>query len=273
MKDYQQENQDILDEWQDLSNKKKDKNVTFVQDGLMYRGAIFYKDNCWYRKKGNENFLWGNVFPRIMLLTKEFNDPEGNTDDIRHETCRKNFTGESNIITSNLQFHKNIMHHVYGLANYKNGKCPPYQELNLDTCRNFYETYPLVRINVKKQTGGCTIKNDTISYYIKTYANPLKKQIELFDADIIICYGRAIFNYIISTFFPDIKEEENDPWIYFSEKRQKVIINSYHPSYYFYSIKNFYEYPIKEFETMMLSHRNFADKYNWVKIKFKEQLL
>ena len=157
--DFQRENEIILEEWKNASlNNENDKDSVFVKDGLMFRGDIYYRnDGIWMRKTSNESELWNNASPKIMLITKDFNDPDGHTSedelDLRNETMRNNFTGEDNVSTSQLRFHKNLMYQFYGLGNYKDGKCPLWDDLKLDICREFYETYPLVRINVKKQGG------------------------------------------------------------------------------------------------------------------------
>ena len=269
--DFQRENERILD---DASlNNENDKDSVFVRDGLMFRGAISYRDDgIWIRESANESELWNNASPRIMLITKDFNDPDGHTADdvldLRNETMRTNCTGEDNVITSQLRFHTNLMFHVYGLGNYKDGHCPLWDDLRYDTCREFYETYPLVRINVKKQGGSGSVTDPVISQYIDTYKDYLNRQIRLFDADIIVCYGRVIFDYVIQEFFPDITKLESDPWVYFSEEQQKVVINSFHPSFRPKSRstpitdENYYSYPMSEFEQMMLSHKDFASKYS-----------
>ena len=265
--DFQRENEKILDEWYNASlNNEKDKDLVFVKDGLMYRGDIFYReDGIWVRDSANESEMWNNAFPRIMLITKDFNDPDGKTEDLRsEETMRVNFSGKDTVITSQLKFHTNLMFHVYGLGNYKDGNCPLWDDLRYDTCREFYETYPLVRINVKKQSGKGSVSDAVINEYIKTYKEYLNRQISLFDADIIVCYGRVVFNYIIQEFFPDIVKLDSDPWVYFSEEQQKVIINSYHPSVRPCTIsdKDYYLRPMREFEQMMLKHKDFAAKYS-----------
>ena len=261
--DFQRENEKILDDWEEASLKNlEDKDSVFVRDGLMFRGAISYDDDgIWRRSPANESQLWNDVFPRIMLITKDY--PEDNNLDLRHETLRTNFSGPDSIITSQYPFHKNLMFHVYGLGNYKNGHCPLWYNLKYDICREFYETYPLVRINVKKQSGKGEVKDSVLSKYLNTYEDYLNRQIRLFDADIIVCYGRVIFNHVINTFFPDIEIDPKDPWVYFSEEQRKVIINSYHPSVRPITIsdKDYYIRPMKEFEQMMINHKDFAAKY------------
>jgi len=266
---FQEENQKILNEWHNASHSNdRDKDSVFVEDGLMYRGDIFYNsDGIWKRHSANESELWSNASPRIMLITKDFNDQEGHTADdeldLRNETMRKNCTGKDNVITSQIRFHTNLMFHVYGLGNYKDGHCPSWEDLQYDTSRKFYETYPLVRINVKKQGGNGSVSDAVISEYIETYKEYLNRQIRLFDADIIVCYGRVIFDYVIRELFPDIKKQDDDPWVYFSEEKQKVVINSYHPSVRpsIISDEHFYSWPMMEFEQMMLLHKDFATKY------------
>ena len=108
------------------------------------------------------------------------------------------------------------------------------------------------------------MQNSSLIDYIETYKEYLNRQIKLFlDADIIVCYGRAIFNYVIGEFFSDVEVLQEDPWVYFSEAMQKVIINSYHPSRPFtISDYNYYSYPMAEFELMMEKHRSFASKFS-----------
>ena len=103
--DFQRENEKILNDWKEASLKNlEDKGSVFVRDGLMFRGAISYDDDgIWRRSSANESQLWSDAFPRIMVITKDFNDQYGHTSedelDLRHETLRTNQTGSNNIIT------------------------------------------------------------------------------------------------------------------------------------------------------------------------------
>ena len=266
MIDYARKNEQILTEWKSASKTNGDDENAFVDDGLLFRGNIYYEDDIWKRQRepANENESWNSSFPRIMLITKEFNDRDDSGHvDLREETLRYNYTGKDNVRTSQLRFHTNLMYHVFGLGNYIDGQCPSWDTLTLDESRLFYESCPLVRINVKKQAGGGRVSDSTIREYICRYSSLLKQQISLFDADIIVCYGRIIFEYVIQEFFPEIKTQKRDPWVYFSKKKKKVIINSYHPSVRGKTItdEQFYTCPIKEFEQMMHSHHDFEAKY------------
>lgn len=269
MIDYATKNKQILDDWYSASRKNdEDKKKAFVYDGLLFRGDIHYDDDkIWRRESANESELWDISFPRIMLITKDYNDQDkhepGEVIELRHETLRYNFSGKDNVWTSQLQFHKNIMFHVFGLGNYKDGHCPTWDDLYYDECRRYYETCPLVRINVKKQAGGGSVSDSTLRIYIERYKQFLNQQISLFDADIIVCYGRVIFDHVIQEFFPEIKVSNNDPWVYFSDEKQKVVINSYHPSVRRKTISDeqFYTCPINEFEQIMHDHPAFAAKY------------
>jgi len=269
MIDYARKNEQILAEWKSASKTNGDDENAFVDDGLLFRGDIYYEDGIWKRKRNRnpakENELWNSSFPRIMLITKEYNDRDDDSGyvDLRQETLRYNYTGKDDVRTSQLRFHTNMMYHVFGLGNYIDGQCPSWDELKLDKSRLFYESCPLVRINVKKQAGGGSVSDSTLKEYIERYKQYLNQQILLFDADIIVCYGRVIFDYFIQEFFPNIKTLKEDPWVYFSEEKQKVIINSYHPSVRSNTISDeqFYTCPIKEFEEMMHSHPEFAAKY------------
>ncbi len=268
MIDYAAKNEQILDEWYAASQRnEEDKEKAFVYDGLLRRGDIYYEDKIWKRESAKESESWNNSFPRIMLITKDYNDKDkhepGDKIDLRDETLRQNDTGEDDVRTSPLPFHRNMMYHVFGIGKYKDGHCTNWGKLDPDKCRRYYERCPLVRINVKKQAGGGKVPDSTIRKYIERYKRYLNQQILLFDADIIVCYGRVIFNYVIQEFFPDIEISEEDPWVYFSSEKQKVIINSYHPSVRHTTItdEQFYTRPITEFEQMMHNQPEFAAKY------------
>ncbi len=268
MINYTEINQQILEKWYSEAMKNdEDKEKAFVYDGLLWRGDIYYEENIWTRERANESELWINSFPRIMLITKDYNDRDdhcaGDIIDLRQETLRQNQSGKDIIRTSQLQFHTNMMYLVFGLGNFKEGHCPAWENLTLDESRRYYETCPLVRINVKKQAGSGSVSDSTIREYINRYSTFLNQQISLFDADIIVCYGRVIFDYVIQEFFPDIEKLKEDPWVYFSNEKQKVIINSYHPSVRRGTIleDHFYTYPMNEFEQMMHEHPEFAAKY------------
>lgn len=65
----------------------------------------------------------------------------------------------------------------------------------------------------------------------------LAEQLKLYKANIILCCGytektgNLILNFVRENYLHDLKAVKNtEDWIYFSEKRNIIVINSYHPS-------------------------------------------
>ena len=62
--------------------------------------------------------------------------------------------------------------------------------------------------------------------------------------------------------FNDIVEDKNvDPWVYYSESKQKLIINSLHPSSWMVSEKDFYNGMMTDYSEFLKTHENLAGKW------------
>ena len=100
----------------------------------------------------------------------------------------------------------------------------------------FYEIAPIARINCKKQIGGNSISDATLMNYLKQYADLLKEQIALYDANIIYCCGfsndrNIILDFVRSHYLTDIMPVPgSEGWFYYSSSTGKLVIDSYHPS-------------------------------------------
>ena len=55
----------------------------------------------------------------------------------------------------------------------------------------------------------------------------------MYDADIILCCGGGgiIKDFVKNTYLPDLEKFSDAGWVYFSPSTQKIVIDSYHPSY------------------------------------------
>lgn len=79
--------QKILDEWRKYAESINNAHE-FSEDGLLYRGNIFFEYDTWHRKEGKEEELWLNARRKLLIITKELNDTEAWN--IREETGRQN---------------------------------------------------------------------------------------------------------------------------------------------------------------------------------------
>lgn len=262
MTDYQKENDKILAEYKSEAAKNHEE---FIADGLMFCGKVVDKGGYWERIRGNENVLYEKMSPKILLLTKDFPD-DGGTEDIRIENFRIN--GKVEPETSGRRFHQNVMAHVWGLTHYMpdKGRCPKWSDEDFpwswDDAREFYETNPIVRINMKKVPGKSSIDDKTLIGYMynEKYRPILIKQIKLFNPDIIVCYSGAIFDFVINPANGIIKDvNKTSGWAYYSPIHKKIIINSYHPSYFGIKEETFYTDMMNSYEKILNEHPELAN--------------
>ena len=225
-------NEELLNKMAQLMEKK---GYSIVKDGLLYRGNLTINENgCWNRLKGNEEQLWNEVPLKIMFLMKDFTNDD--MPDIRTETMRKNgIPSETYDPYKRDSFTKNILYWLYGLTHMKETNLIPFSEIEDErVCFNYYEKYPLARINCKKNPGGSRLDNSVLKIYFgePLYSYMLREQIREFDADIILCCGgnSLIKDFVVNRCYDGDWDKKNN-WIYYNSKHCKLVIDSYHPSY------------------------------------------
>lgn len=105
--------QQILDAWREEAERLHDAHE-FSEDGLLYRGKIFFEDNAWHRETGDEETLWLKAERNLLIITKELNDTEAWN--IREETGRPNVIDFS--YQKGVPFIKNLRMWSYGPSFY-----------------------------------------------------------------------------------------------------------------------------------------------------------
>lgn len=175
----------IWTEWKSIADRNGEGDE-LVRDGLLFRGEIHYGDECWHRRRGNEEEKWQQADRRLLILTKDLNDEEAW--DIREETGRLNTVAFS--YERAIPFYKNLRMWSYGLLSTTREGFPPFEKASdMSLTGPFYETAPIARINCKKQIGSGSLKDSVLMQYLERYAGPLKRQIALYDADLLLCCG------------------------------------------------------------------------------------
>lgn len=113
---------------------------------------------------------------------------------------------------------------------------PPFDEASSwkKSMRYMTDEAPLVRINVKKQSGGTSITNSVLKSYINDYADEIIEQINIYDANILFCCGPglgvAIRRLIKERILPDLEMVSNNEWMYYSQSNKILVVDGYHPS-------------------------------------------
>ena len=265
MKDYVKKNECILNEWR--KSNEKNGETKFADDGIMYRGKIGEIENGTERYSSDneqENKMWNEAPLRILFLTKDQNAGGCDAWDVRGETGNLSYA-----------FFRNLMYQLYGLVNTKPGYKADYNFTN-EQAIELYKTFPIARINAKKEAGVSSVSNYTLKYYIERDGNLLKEQILNLDADIIICCGysdyveesgnlllnflkKECYNYLDNK--DDIGWRDDDGWIYYDKKNNKLAINNWHLSArmnseeWYNKITNAYHHFLEKHPDFTKSHR------------------
>lgn len=81
-------------------------------------------------------------------------------------------------------------------------------------------------MNCKKESGGSTISNETLSKHLELYADFIKEEIKILNPDIIICGGGSsiIKDFVKEKIYTDIEKiNESNNWIYYSREITKSL--------------------------------------------------
>lgn len=253
MKNYNEQLDELFVRWEEKA--KENGHTGFCTDGLMYRGENWEKkveQKIYYGKsEGEEDNLWMNAKKRILFLLKDTN----NNPDCHNREFRPGASG------SILLHHKNIAYWLFGILSLNEKNIAPDFD-NIDFWNDVFpvfDTVPFAIVNCKKESGGSTITNEKLSEHIGLYADFIKEEIEILNPDIIICGGGSskIKDFVKEKIYTDIEKiDDSNNWIYYSKRNNKVVIDSYHPSYW--QIKGGSK---SIYETMMSKYKEFLDKY------------
>lgn len=239
----QKSTDELFERWK--QQLEKDGITGFCGDGLMYRGE--YWENNDYRgfNEGNEEELWINAPKRILFLLKDTNtNPEC---DIREF-----------YMTNNLLLNRNLAYWFYGLLAFdENNDAPDYHSFTNEQAFDTFHHKPLAIVNCKKASGSSTVAITELLHHIDNYGHFIKEEIDILAPDIIVCGGGSshIKNFVAEKVYPDLECVNN--WIFFNKLNNKVVIDSYHPS--FRRIKGGSEETI--YKWMMNAYREFLEKY------------
>ena len=252
MESYNKKIDVLFEKWEKKSIESGYNRFCF--DGLMYKGEI-YNEKWNLRDSGNENELWHNAPKRVLFLCKDPNiGADFDVEDFRERNCHQK--GEN----IKALFYKNMAYWLYGLLNVdKNGITPKFETLTDEIITDFFDKTPFAYVNCKKEAGVEKISNTELQYHIDLYKDFIKQEIEILNPDIIVCSGGSsiIKNFVEKEIYTDIEKiDDSNNWIYYSKKNNKVVIDSYHPSYWQIEggSKTIYE-------SMMSKYKEFIDKY------------
>ena len=233
-------NEEILRNWEEESSVRYKEKKFFVPDGIMNRGEFCdCTGSISCKRLPSKDFkieteTWEKAPMRYLYITKDLNASNGIWK-VREEVGGRK-SKNSDKIGNN--FHKNIIYQLYGLSHTTPQGKVSWDDENFtdENALKFYDTCAFARINVKKQAGGEKIHDLTLKKYMNRYSCFLKFQIKNLDADIIVCGGsnegkNLILDFLIKECYIDLTPvDPENGWIYYSEKYNKIAIDSWHPS-------------------------------------------
>jgi len=253
---YQTKTDNLFERWK--AQSIQDGFTDFCEDGLMYRGEITCSvtqdgKTFWFRKNGSEDALWDIAPKRVMFLNKDV--PYNPNQDIREWILRQNETDITAL------HYKNIALWLYGLLNIDDsGRSPIFEDIN-DTkiYSPFIDKTPIAIVNCKKESGVSRISNETLSEHIERYKGFLKDQIQILDPDIIVCGGGSsmIKDFVKTNVYPRLEKINN--WMYFDKFKNKLVIDSFHPSYYGLSKKEIYDRMMTHYQLFLTAYPEFLN--------------
>ena len=228
MINYNSELDLIFEEWENGS--KKNGDLGFCQDGLMYKGKIGQSESGhWYRTRGNENEQWHNSSKRVLFLMK---DPNGNPG-----TDMREWIGRQHPTTVTSMFFKSISLWLLGLNSFneKSEYLSFENAIEPEAYSHAFDTLPISIVNIKKESGKGTVSNRELWSYItksEKYSELLKKQIEILNPNIIVCGGGSgtVFKIALDLIYSELEFKKINNWIYYNKGEKIVLIDSYHPA-------------------------------------------
>ena len=250
---YHENEERLFDRWAQRARKLHESD-DITKDGLLYRGEMWFDGFNQVCKKANEEQLWEDAGMRLLVLTKELDEDDGW--DIRGESGR--VPSPRLTCRTAMRFFPNLELWAYGLMNIPDRKVMPFAKADNQTrLQGFYENAAIARVNCKKQPDNKAASNAVLQKYMENYADLLKEQILLYDADIILCIGGQgiMVNFIQKHVYKDL--EEVNPHCYYSAEANILVVKQYHPNYNVYSRKDIYAEMMKDYQAFLKEYPSF----------------
>jgi hypothetical protein len=248
----------LFEQWK--NSYDEDNRNKFCKDGLM-----LIPDNPNPNNLSYVDELWEKSERRVMFLLKD--SPDGGQDDIRrwlveHEECR-NLTGGR---VGRTGFLPNIAMMLYGLMVTKKDYRLGYSEVSntkMDEVKKMWNSISFALVEAKKQAGKPWVSKEEIENAIRQDNLFLAKEIDILKPNIIVCCDaeNTQFDFITQTYFNGrdaIIIQYDHPTnkrikccLYYYDKDNVVVIQSFHPTRLGKDDWMIYERAISPFGTLM----------------------
>lgn len=246
---YHQTEEQLFARWAARARQLRESD-DITKDGLLYRGEMWFDGFNQVRKPGDEEQQWADAGVRLLVMTKELEEDDGW--DIRGESGR--VPSPRLTCRTAQRFFPNLELWVYGLMNTPERKVLPFGKAdNATRLQGFYENAPIARINCRKQSAA----NGPIQKSLDNYADLLAEQVQLYDADVILCVGGqgAMVKFLTRYVYRDLEQYNAHVW--FSPSTGVVVVKQYHPNYNVYSRQEMYSGMMRDYQAFLKAYPAF----------------
>lgn len=187
--------------------------------------AITSKDSLMRMRGQDVNELWDKADRRVMFLLKD--QPKGGGDDIRNWLTLPDDNKYAKINReASPSFLKRLACLLYSFT-YGNTEHWDFDMNEVVKC--FLET-PFALVETKKQSGGNSVSDKEMTYYINQYKDFLLREIEILNPNIIVCCGGPQHHFALNTLYSPDSLETIDKNVHYDRQKNVVIIYAGHPS-------------------------------------------
>lgn len=218
--------------------KKENEIFEEIKTGLTEESDLFVRDGlCWADICSGEGLpddkyleienIYLQQRPRIVFLVKEPNDNPGEDYRDWHWSERK----------SPMTFKNSIALWYEGLLSTTATYLPTVKDLRKE--REIFTEHPCVIVNVKKTSGGSKSVWSEIFQFAKEHAQQLRRQLMLYEPDIIVCCGstdeeqneQRMLNIAKKYLYSESNFDKINDFCHYCSKTKLLLIDSYHPAY------------------------------------------
>lgn len=224
----------------------------FNRDGLHFTGepVSFVSNNHTFcdMTPGNQELLWNNAFLKPVFLTKDYYGKDG--DSYQNMDIRKESGSKDNCFLHS--FYKRYLVLLYGLTNYcpDTNTFPTFEEAscqaNYWTGDKGYYHAPVVRMNIKKISGGDECADSMLNLFIAKDKDLLTRQKDIYKgANVFVCChggGYDPANHVnenpimalLDEWFhlkPYKQSRFKDRFVWYSETNRVIVLHEWHMSY------------------------------------------
>lgn len=197
-----------------------------VEDGILYKGPTkLTPEGIRYREQSKDNSeytIWSSSKLRLCFVTKDQNS-QGDPWDSRGEFPNVRYA-----------FNRNLLSFTWAILNTTGTFIPSY-DFSWDDAQQLLLRSAVAHIHAVKRPGNASISNAALRKYLQRDSALLLEQLNGLNPNVLVCcgYSESIEesgNLILNTLNQAYSFQQVNDWIWYSQEKKIIAINSYHLS-------------------------------------------